>query len=184
MSWSLIFIIAFALSLDAFAVSVSCGIKLQQVLLKKFLKIAFVFGAFQIIMPLLGRLGGELVRDYIEMYDHWITFFVFLILGMKTLMDSFRQRPDECPTTCQCLGWECVFKLALATSIDALAIGVVFSLYNVPIVSSVLIIGITTFAVSLIGLLLGTKSSRFLASKAGFISGSIMILISIKVLMD
>ncbi|MEI8347347.1 MAG: manganese efflux pump MntP family protein [Pseudomonadota bacterium] len=185
MSWWTILLLAFALSLDATAVSISCGIKLSIVRWRKYTKIALMFGAFQAVMPLIGWLIGGLVKDYVSAFDHWIAFAIFMALGAKTLWEARSSEPAEgnknC-ASCYCQSWSCLFGLALATSIDALVVGFIFSLYQISLLLSVLLIGVITFLMSMAGLFLGQKTHHFLGKKAFVLASLILFALAIKAL--
>jgi manganese efflux pump family protein len=182
MDYSTIILIAIALSLDAFAVSITCGIKLKFFITRQFLKIAGTFGVFQAVMPVIGWLIGNSIKEYVLPYAKWISFAVFFVLAVKTLYDYFKSRAI-CETntgeSCKCISVNCRLGLGLATSIDALVIGLVFSLYSLNLTVTVLIIGVITFFVSFIGCVIGNKSVYYLKQKAQLLAGLILLSLSI-----
>jgi len=185
MSFVTVLLIAFALSLDAFATSISCGVKLRRIQLGPFLKIAGTFGIFQALMPLLGWSLGRFIKDYIQAFDHWIAFAVFFVLALKTLYDAFwgheSEEEGKCKE-CQCQNYSCLFFLAVATSIDAFVIGLVFALYNVNLIWSILLIGVVTFAISLLGCFIGNRARHYMGKWSEIIAGVILLVLAFKAL--
>ena len=112
--WMLL--ISFVLSLDAFSVAITCGIKLKTFKIKKYLKIALHFAAFQAGMPILGWIGGQFIQDYVEGYVSWIIFFVFLILGIKTIYESLVEKKHAVCDFCNCDNFKCLYGFSFATS--------------------------------------------------------------------
>lgn len=184
MSLVSVIIIAFILSLDAFAVSISCGIKMGCLIKRKILKIALYFGVFQAVMPLLGWFLGAYIKNYVEAYSSYLSFGIFLILGLKTLYDSFfgddEEEKEEGCQSCQCNNQWCIFNLAVATSIDAFVVGLLFSLKNVPLLSSVTIIGVITFGMAIIGAVFGQKIGSKIGKWSGGVAGLILIALAVK----
>lgn len=179
--WELL-LISLALSLDAFSVALSCGMRLPANRYRKFLKIALAFGVFQAVMPLLGSaLAKYLLAQYIARYAGWISFVVFGALGAKTFYDFFAAK-EEAPAPCLCSGYRCLLSLAVATSIDAFLIGSVLGLTNVSLVVSIAWIGTITFVNSLIGCLLGNKAVGFLNRYARVLAGAILLVLAVKAL--
>lgn len=179
--------IAFVLSMDAFAVSISCGIKLGCFIRKKILKIALYFGAFQAVMPLLGWGLGDLIREYVEVYSHYLSFIVFLLLGIKTIYDGHSEAEVEdskACKSCSCNNNWCIFNLAIATSIDAFVIGLLFSVQNVPLFQSVIIIGVITFFMSIIGAVFGGKIGPKFGRYSSYAAGAILLLLAVKSLLQ
>ena len=198
-----LFLLAVGLSMDAFAVAISAGLTMPKLKIKKTLIIGLYFGVFQAVMPLIGYLVATLFADKIIAFDHWIAFVLLCFLGAKMIIGSFKKDycPDrKCPEgTCAdrtCPGGEKpdkkeasvkfvhMFPLALATSIDALAAGVSFAFLRVNIISAVTFIGITTFALSLIGVKIGNVFGTRFKSKAELAGGIILVLIGLKILLE
>jgi len=196
-------LLAVGLSMDAFAVAICAGLTMPKMNIKKALIIGLYFGVFQAVMPLIGYLVATLFADKIITYDHWIAVILLCFLGGKMIIGSFKKEgcPDrECPDgTCNdrvCPGGEKPDKketsvkpaqmipLALATSIDALAVGVSLAFLRVSIVPAVLFIGITTFALSLLGVKIGNAFGTRFKSKAELMGGIILVLIGFKILLD
>jgi manganese efflux pump family protein len=177
-------VISFALSLDAFAVSINCGIKLQYLRWPDVLKIATTFALFQAGMPIIGWGAAHYVKEFVLPYAPFIAFIVFFVLGVKTLYDVFISRDN---TECKCLGCvdlKCLLTLAVATSIDALLIGAVFSLYDVPLLVTVLIIGVITFFMSMLGSSIGVNAVKLFKKNANILAGVILLALSIKVIWE
>jgi len=174
-------LIAVALSLDAFSVSISCGIKLPPKAYKKFLKISLAFALFQAVMPLGGHLlTRTLLATYISAYSKWISFSVFLLLGAKTIYDFFfSKESDECKS-CNCTSLHCLTGLAVATSIDAFLVGGVLGLQGQSLLYPLILIGVITLMNSMIGCLLGNRSVTLLKEKARLLAGLILIALAIK----
>lgn len=180
--WELL-LIALALSLDAFSVALSCGMRLPANRYRKFLKIALAFGVFQAIMPLLGSLFSRLLlARYIAQYSYLVSFVVFGVLGGKTFYDYFKSQSEEGTGSCNCEGYRCLTSLAVATSIDAFLIGSVLGLKQVSLPVAAAWIGIVTFANSLIGCLLGNKAVGFLSRYSRPLAGVILVALAIKAL--
>lgn len=173
---------AIGLAMDAFAVSITIGLKGKQQEKKVLaLKSGIYFGGFQALMPLIGWLLGIKFTKYIESVDHWIAFILLSIIGGKMLIDSIKGEEDDdvdIHTNRKFL------ILAIATSIDALAIGVSLAFLNINIWLSIAIIGIVTFVLSIIAVYLGEAIGGFLKKKAGIFGGIILILIGVKILLE
>lgn len=175
-----IFLVAVGLSMDAFAVAVCKGLKMPKINPKQTAIIAVFFGGFQALMPLIGYFLGKQFEDYIVSVDHWITFILLGIIGGKMVYESFKKDPeDENGFSIKEL-----FILAIATSIDALAVGITFAFLKVNIAISVSLIGITTFILSATGVFIGHKFGEKYKSKAEFAGGLILILIGLKILLE
>ena len=181
--WEL-FLISIALSLDAFSVALSCGMRLPADRYRKFLKIALAFGLFQAVMPLLGSvLSKFLLARYIARYSYLISFLVFAALGLKTFYDFFTDRAEGSKDRCACKGYRCLLSLAVATSIDAFLIGSVLGLKEISLVTAVSWIGGVTFLNSLVGCLLGNKAVGFLNRYSRLLAGVILLALVVKALL-
>ncbi len=173
-------IIAAGLSMDAFAVAVCKGLAQHQHSVKNSLITGVYFGGFQALMPLLGFLLGRQFADAIKTVDHWIAFTLLVIIGLNMIRES-----RSCDIKAgQSFGFKSMVPLALATSIDALAIGVTFAFLNVDIVPAVLTIGVVTFSISFAGVKLGSVFGSRFKSKAEITGGAILILMGIKILLE
>lgn len=181
MSFLELFIIAVGLSMDAFAVSVCKGLAVQKVSLRHAAIAGLWFGGFQALMPLLGWLLGSRFQSAIERFDHWIAFVLLLILGINMLREAFGEE-DEC--TNSSFAWRIMLTMALATSIDALAIGVTFAFLKVSILPAILLIGVTTFLLSALGVRLGNVFGQRYQKAAEILGGVILILMGFKILLE
>ena len=172
-----LFLIAVGLSMDAFAVSICKGLSLGEIKFKHMVKAGLWFGGFQALMPLIGYLVGSLFADKIVAIDHWIAFALLVFIGANMVKESFGEE-DEVNSD---MDAKSMLILAIATSIDALAVGISFAFLNVNIVSSSLIIGLITFIVCFIGVIAGKKIGGIFKDYAELIGGIILILIGINI---
>ena len=176
--WEII-LIAIGVSMDAFAVSVCKGLATKGKTIKTSMVCGIWFGLFQAIMPVLGFYLGILFAGFIENIDHWIAFVLLGIIGANMIKEVFSKKEEEVSND---LSFGKMFVLAIATSIDALAIGITFALLKVNLWMCVAIIGCTTFAFSFAGALIGHKFGEKHKNKAEFVGGLILILLGIKIL--
>ena len=180
-----LFILAVGLSMDAFAVAVCAGLTMARASVKKALTVGLYFGAFQAGMPLIGYFVGGMFGERIIAYSHWIAFALLGFLGGKMIADGFRgARPGTKEQSEQSLKLAKMLPLAIATSIDALAVGVSFALLQVRIVPAVSMIGIITLIISAAGVKIGNIFGARFKSKAQFAGGIILILIGTKILLE
>lgn len=190
MSFFSIFMTGIGLSMDAFAVSLAKGICLKENELKYSLRVSLFFGGFQALMPLLGWWVGRYFESYIKSFDHWIAFILLAIIGGKMLIEAIKElkSTEDTEIAAECERDEFSYKkltiLAIATSIDALAVGVSFAFLSVSIIPSITIIGITTFVLSFFAVFLGKKLGEYMQSYAEIIGGVILIGIGIKILIE
>jgi putative Mn2+ efflux pump MntP len=175
-----LFILAVGLSMDAFAVSVCKGLSLGRITKKHMFTAGAWFGGFQAVMPLIGYLAGRFFADYITRYDHWIAFILLALIGGNMVKESFgeEEEVDSSMTVSS------MFMLAVATSIDALAVGVTFAFLKVSIIPAVSFIGIVTFVCSAAGIKIGSIFGSKYKSKAELAGGVILILIGLKILIE
>jgi len=178
-----IIIIAVGLAADAFAVSVSSGAIIEKLHLRHALRIAVFFGFFQGLMPWIGWKIGSLASDLIRSVDHWLAFALLCFIGGKMIYES-RKLEEEIEKTINPLNIYVLFTLAIATSIDALAVGITFSFLNVSIVEPVIVIGIVTFIFSLAGTYIGEFFGHVFEDKIEFVGGLILIGIGTKILIE
>ena len=179
-----LFLIAIGLSMDAFAVSICIGLSMQKRSIGKALIVGLYFGGFQALMPLIGYFFGIQFADKIAAYDHWIALILLGLIGAKMIKESIFA-PETCPSsTASPLHFKTMFPLAIATSIDALAVGISFSFFNVDIGFSVLLIGLVTLIFSMIGVKIGTMFGLKIKKKAEFTGGLILILIGLKIVLE
>ena len=180
-----IFVTGVALAMDAFAVSICKGIKMSKLRKSHIVLIAVFFGGFQMLMPLIGWLLGSQFVEYIAKFDHWIAFGLLAFIGVKMAIESFKKDDDCCCKGEEKLDIKELFMLAVATSIDALAVGITFALYpEINIVSSISIIGIVTFVLCAVGVVIGHKFGAKFKSKAELLGGVALVLIGLKLLIE
>ena len=177
-----IIIIAVGLAMDAFAVSIASGITLKRVRLSYALRIALFFGGFQAVMPLIGWLVGSSFSSYIAAFDHWVAFGLLAFIGGKMIYESTVLKAAEKKTDPSKL--MILIVLAIATSIDAFAVGLSFSVLQVHIIQPVIIIGLVTFLLSLLGVYIGGKFGSIFENKIEFIGGLVLIGIGFKILIE
>lgn len=180
-----IFLIALSLSLDAFAVSISSGGTMKFLNLRNWLKMAFFFGAFQALMPVIGWLAGISLLEYISSFDHWVAFLLLLLVGSKMIYEGFKIEDLNCEKNkaCPFQTWTLLL-LSFATSIDALAVGITFSVVKISIITPVLTIGLVTFFMSLAGVKLGYSGRSFFENKMEIAAGAVLILLGFKILLQ
>ena len=176
-----IFLLAFALSMDAFAVSIGLGVKSQNFSKSLAFKVALLFGFFQALMPLFGYLASIGLGTFITSVDHWIAFALLSVIGGKMLYESFQEGTEDEITV---ITNKVLLMLAIATSIDAMAAGFTLNLIDINPFLSMLIIGVVTFVFSFLGVFIGTKGGTFLEDKAEKIGGIILIGIGLKILIE
>ena len=177
-----IIILSIGLAMDATAVSMTNGMNDTQIKIKKIVLIGLTFGIFQAIMPLLGYLFGTLFVEFIEQIDHWIALALLGFLGFQMLREGLSKKDEE--EKVKELGIKMLFIQGVATSIDALAVGISFASLGVNIVYAVLSIGVITTMLSIIGVLIGKKFGDLLNNKASILGGIILISIGIKIFIE
>lgn len=178
-----LFIIAFGLSMDAFAVSVGKGLSVSSIKPRYVFSVGLWFGGFQALMPLLGFLLGISFASFVENVDHWIAFVLLGVIGFNMIRESCsRDCYDD--TSAPDFSVRTMFLMAVATSIDAFAVGVSFAFIGANITMAVVIIGIVTFIMSAIGLKLGNIFGCRYKSRAEFAGGVILILLGLKILLE
>ena len=178
-----LFLLAIALSMDAFAVSICKGLALPRVQLRSLLTVGAWFGGFQALMPLLGWLLGSQFADYISAFDHWIAFALLAAIGLNMIREALSREEDSDSLT-PALGVRTMFLMAVATSIDALAVGVTFAFLSVRILPAICLIGITTFLISGLGLKLGNLFGVRYKARAELAGGVILVLLGVKILLE
>jgi len=179
-----ILIIAVALAMDAFSVSISAGIFLKHPNPRQYFRLSFHFGLFQFLMPLAGYVIGDNFSNFIEEVDHWIAFSLLLIVGLKMIKEATMTNEDKKGKLKDPSKGLNLVILSLATSIDAFAIGFSFSILRIPILFPSIIIGFACLLFSFLGVFLGKKTGQYLGKRAELAGGSILILIGIKILFD
>ena len=177
--WEL-FVLAVGLSMDAFAVSICKGLSLGKIKVKHMCIAGIWFGGFQALMPLIGYFLGSLFADMITKYDHWIAFILLLFIGGNMIKEAVGDEEHVDAS----MDVKSMFILAVATSIDALAVGVTFAFLKVAIVPAVSFIGIVTFVCWAAGVKIGSIFGTKYSKKAEFFGGVVLILIGIKILVE
>jgi putative Mn2+ efflux pump MntP len=178
-------LIGVGLSMDAFAVAICKGLGMSRLNMKQAAVIALFFGAFQAIMPFIGWAAGSWLADLITPIDHWVAFALLAFVGGKMLWDAFHEEDDENPDQMDAkLDLKELLMLAIATSIDALAVGITFAFLQTDIVSSVAIIGCTTFVISFAGVAVGHFFGARFERPATIVGGVVLILIGLKILLE
>lgn len=179
-------LIGVGLSMDAFAVSVCKGLAMRKVNNKQAVVIGLFFGGFQALMPFIGWALGTQFENYITNIDHWIAFVLLAFIGGKMVVEAVR--PEEADTAEKemdpPLDMKEMFLLAVATSIDALAVGITFAFLDYPIIESMIIIGCTTFVLSIVGVVVGNLFGSKYEKRAEIAGGIILILIGLKILLE
>jgi putative Mn2+ efflux pump MntP len=182
MTWLELIIIAVGVSMDAFAVSICKGLSLRSLRPKHILSTAVWFGGFQALMPLIGYYLGVSFADSVADFDHWIAFVLLGIIGGKMIKEAF-EKDDECDYNPD-FSFKTMLTLAVATSIDAMAVGVSLAFLNVDIWTSILVIGLMTGAFSALGVKLGNLFGCRYKSKAEVVGGIVLVGIGIKILVE
>lgn len=178
-----LFLIAVGLSMDAFAVSVCKGLAMEQCTIKKAGLVGIYFGGFQALMPAIGYLLGVGFQGLITSIDHWIAFVLLSVIGANMLKEAMGSE-EECEAQDEALDFRTMLGLAVATSIDALAVGVTFAFLRVEIVPAVSFIGITTFVISVVGVRIGHVFGARYKKRAEVAGGVILILLGVKILIE
>ena len=177
-------LVAIGLSMDAFAVAVCKGLNMSKINYKRGALIALFFGAFQALMPLIGWFLGVQFEEYIVSFDHWVAFILLGFIGGKMIAEAFEKGKEDCCTDKFSIGE--LFVLAIATSIDALAVGITFALIapSTGISVAVILIGAITFALSFVGVVIGNKFGAKYKKRAELAGGVILCLMGFKILLE
>ena len=181
-----LFSLAVGLSMDAFAVAVCIGLTMPKVTVKKALIVGLYFGIFQAAMPLIGYLAATLFAGMVTAYAHWIAFILLGILGVKMITGSFKKEElfeSEASKEVN-LNPAYMLPLAVATSIDALAVGVSFAILKTAIIPAIIIIGLSTLVISMAGVKIGCLFGIRFKSRAELLGGVILLLLGIRILLD
>lgn len=181
MTFITLLLIAFGLSMDAFAVSITKGMTRKKNLFPLALQLAFFFGLFQAVMPLLGFFLGKYISHWLGQMDHWIAFILLTGIGCKMILEAFKNQPEHSFRIS--LTMLTILGLSIATSIDAFAVGISFAFLKIQIISAVCIIGLMTCAISFIGVYIGKPFGRLLGRNSEWIGGLILIGIGCKILL-
>jgi len=182
MAWAMIVIIAIGLAMDAFAVSIVSGSAYKQLHVRHALRMAAFFGGFQAVMPLIGSLAGLSLKEYVTSCDHWIAFGLLSAVGAKMIYESFKIKSVE--ENLDPSNLFVLLALSIATSIDALVIGITLSFITSSIGVAVTIIGLVTFVLSYLGVVIGKKFGHFFEHKIEVFGGLILIAIGVKILIE
>ncbi|MGD0571711.1 MAG: manganese efflux pump MntP family protein [Sedimentisphaerales bacterium] len=174
--------IAVGLAMDTFAVSIVTGAAYKQLHIRHTLRMAGFFGGFQAFMPVVGYLAGLTVKQYVSNYDHWIAFGILAAVGLKMIYESFKIKEER--KTPNPANLAVVLALAVATSIDALAVGITISLITHAIVLAVIIIGAVTFGLSFAGVYIGKKFGHFFEGGIEIIGGLVLIAMGLKIVIQ
>lgn len=176
-----IILISISLAMDAFSVSIAGGMKSQASKVTHALKVAVFFGAFQALMPCIGWLIGEVMKGFIMAIDHWVAFILLGIIGIKMIHEALQSNDIE---KTQIFKTKVLFMLAIATSIDALIVGITLSLLKIPFLISIGTIGIITFVLSFLGFLFGRQIGGIFGKKVEILGGVVLIIIGFKILIE
>jgi len=177
-----LFLLSIGLAMDTFAVGICIGLTIPKITLKKALTVGLYFGIFQAAMPVIGYFTAMIFAARVIAYGSWIAFGLLCFLGIKMIIDSLKK--EDCPEKEHSLKFAKMLPLAIATSIDALAVGVSFAFIEVRMVPAVLLIGITTLLISMIGVKTGNIFGRRFKAQAQILGGIILILLGGKILLE
>lgn len=181
MSLAELFVIGVGLSMDAFAVSICKGLSMRSMNVKNALIVGLYFGGFQALMPLIGYLLGVHFQQVITAYDHWIAFILLGAIGSNMIREALSGEEDACDASVQ---FKSMLVLAVATSIDALAVGVTFAFLQVRILPAITLIGCTTFVLSVIGVKTGVVFGCRYKARAELFGGAVLIAMGVKILIE
>ena len=181
----LYFLTGIGLSMDAFSVAISNGICLGKAKIKDAFLIALFFGVFQGVMPAIGYFAGTFFEKQIKAVDHWLAFVILLLIGLNMIRESISEKEEDECKNCKTLIIKELFFQAIATSIDALAVGISFiASKNINIFAAASVIAATTFCFSFVGVFIGKSIGRFLRDKAVIMGGVVLIFIGLKILFE
>lgn len=181
MSLLSILLVAIALSFDAMAVAAANGARHHRMPFSRAFKIALFFGFFQLFMPLAGWFLGTGLEKMISSFDHWVAFVLLSILGIKMIVESLKPVEEK---QIDIHSWKILLLLSVATSVDALVVGISFAFVSINIWLSVFLIGLTTFSLSLCSVYIGKKCGEYWGKKAEIIGGLILLIIGLKILLS
>ncbi len=184
MSLTTVILLALALAMDAFAVSLSTGMTMCRMQLRHAFRMAAFFGGFQAIMPIAGWALGRIAASYIRAIDHWVAFVLLGLVGGKMIYEALKPDKEDEQTTKDPHNVYVLLTLSVATSIDAAAVGVTLSFLDVAIVQPAIIIGIITFGLSLVGTWFGCRMGNFFGKKIEILGGLVLIGIGVKILIE
>lgn len=181
MNFAELLILAVGLSMDAFAVAVCKGLAMDRLSLKKCVIVGAWFGSFQALMPAMGYLLGAQFSSIIESFSSWIAFVLLALIGANMIKEALDKEEEKADDS---LAFKAMLVLAVATSIDALAVGITFAALKVKLLSSVLLIGATTFVLSMVGVKVGNVFGLKYKSRAELTGGVVLILLGLKILLE
>lgn len=184
-----VILIGIGLSMDAFAVAVAKCASNNRINIFEAMKMPIAFGFFQALMPVIGFFAGSIFHGYISSYDHWAAFFILFFIGAKMIIESGKKdKKIECTgenrSEKERISFPTLFALAIATSIDALAVGISFAFLQIEIFLAAIIIGAITFTIVLLGVFIGKRFGKILGKRAELFGGIILIAIGIKILLE
>ena len=183
MTWIAVISIAIALGMDAFAVAICAGTQFPAVTPRRLFRLSFHFGLFQFMMPIIGYWAGSTVADYIKDYDHWVALGLLSIVGGKMIKESLAGDDIDCRPPDPTKGWTLVM-LSVATSIDALAVGLSMAFLGVEVWMPSVIIGVVALFMTAVGMMFGSRLGTMFGRRVGLIGGLILIGIGIKILVE
>lgn len=175
-----LFLVALGLAMDAVAVSIVLGLSVKKLRLKELVVPGLYFSFFQALMPLIGYFAGKHIAGKFESLDHWIAFILLGLIGGKMIYDSFSEKEQQ--TTENPFQFTKLLLLSIATSIDALAVGITFAFLKINIFTAILIIGLTTLGLSVVGVKIGNLFGAKYKSKAEFVGGAVLVLMGVRIL--
>ncbi len=176
-----ILLLGIGLAMDAFAVSICKGLSMKKMNWKAAMIIALYFGIFQAIMPMVGYFLGTTFESFVTTFDHWIAFILLALIGGNMIKESFDNEDEKKNDK---IDFKTMIVLAVATSIDALAVGITFAFFDVNLLLAVSIIGVITFIISIFGVKIGNKFGDKYQNKAELMGGIILVLLGIKILLE
>lgn len=179
-----IFSVAVALAMDAFSVSISAGMIIKKPDFRHYFRLSFHFGLFQFMMPIIGYFFGAYLENYIKGYDHWLAFGLLAFIGLKMIREAFSEKETaDFERKDPSRGFSLIL-LALATSIDALAVGLSIGVLNQPVLLPAIIIGVICSVFSVTGVFIGKKAGALFGKRAEAIGGIMLLIIGIKILYE
>jgi len=184
MNFIYILTIALALAMDAFAVSIGVSLSQKSLSAHQTMRLAFFFGLFQFLMPILGWLAGKSILAYIHAVDHWIAFFLLGFIGAKMIYESFKETEFKRGSKADSTRGLPLLVLSIATSIDALAVGLSFAVLSVSVIPASVLIGLVAFAMSVIGVKIAPVLGKIVGKRAELAGGLVLIAIGVKILVD
>ena len=183
MSWLTLLLLALALAMDAFAVAIVSGLALNPLHGRQVFRLSFHFGLFQAIMPALGWAAGSAIQRYISQFDHWVAFGLLAFVGGRMILGAVREQPEAAATTDPTSGLTLVM-LSIATSIDALAVGLSLAMIGSPILTPALVIGIVAAAATAAGMLLGRRIGSLWGKRVELAGGLVLVAIGARILVE